>query len=99
MSIKLTSKAFQEGALIPSRYTCDGDNVSPPLEWSNVPDGTVSFALISDDPDAPMGDWVHWVLFNLPASVRSLEEGIPAVKELPTGAKHGINDFRSVGYG
>ncbi|MCS7309041.1 MAG: YbhB/YbcL family Raf kinase inhibitor-like protein [Armatimonadota bacterium] len=99
MDIRLTSTAFPEGGMIPKKYTCDGEDVSPPLTWDNVPEGTKSFALICDDPDAPMGTWVHWVLFNLPADVRSLPEAVPPDKELPSGARQGTNDFRKIGYG
>ncbi len=99
MEIKITSPAFAEGGMIPPKYTCDGQNISPPLEWDALPEGTKSIALISDDPDAPMGTWVHWVIFGLPAETRKLEENIPPDKTLPNGAKHGTTDFRKVGYG
>jgi Raf kinase inhibitor-like YbhB/YbcL family protein len=99
MEIKVTSSAFQEGGMIPSKYTCDGEDVSPPLEWDGIPDEAQSIALISDDPDAPMGTWVHWVLYNLPADARGLEEGIPANEVLTNGAKQGTTDFGRVGYG
>lgn len=99
MEIKITSSAFAEGGMIPSKYTCDGANVSPPLQWDAVPEGTKSIALISDDPDAPMGTWVHWVLFNLPAQTRELPENVPPDETLPNGAKQGITDFGRVGYG
>jgi Raf kinase inhibitor-like YbhB/YbcL family protein len=85
MDIEITSTAFDEGGMIPAKYTCDGPNISPPLAWSSVPENTVSIALICDDPDAPMGTWVHWVLFNLP----------PETKELP---EEGKNDSRRIGY-
>jgi len=99
MDIKITSSAFEEGGLIPSKYTCDGADISPPLRWESVPEGTKSIALISDDPDAPMGTWVHWVLFNLPADTRELAENIPPDKTLPNGARQGTTDFRRIGYG
>jgi len=99
MEIKVTSRAFQEGGMIPRRYTCDGEDVSPPLAWTGVPEGTKTIALIGDDPDAPMGTWVHWVLFNLPANIKELAEAVPADKELLSGAKQGRNDFRRIGYG
>lgn len=99
MKINVTSYAFADGGMIPSRCTCDGRNISPPLEWDAVPDGTKSIALISDDPDAPMGTWVHWVLFNLPAETRELEENIPPAETLPNGASQGMTDFKKVGYG
>ena len=99
MEIKITSSAFEHEALIPPKYTCDGDDISPPLQWDTVPEATKSLALISDDPDAPMGTWVHWVLFNLPADTRELQENIPKDKILSNGARQGISDFRRIGYG
>ena len=99
MNIKVSSSAFVEGGTIPSKYTCDGDDISPPLQWEGVPDGTVSIALICDDPDAPMGTWVHWVLFNLPADTLTLAEKCPADANLPSGARQGITDFGRTGYG
>jgi Raf kinase inhibitor-like YbhB/YbcL family protein len=99
MDIKLTSSAFEEGGMIPSKYTCDGQDISPPLTWDDVPANTESIAVICDDPDAPMGTWVHWVLFNIPPDVTSLPEGVPRQKTLSNGARHGQNDFRNFGYG
>jgi len=99
MEIKITSSAFEDGGLIPAKYTCDGADVSPPLQWDAVPEGTKSIALICDDPDAPMGTWVHWVLFNLPAETNELAENIPADKILPDGARQGVSDFGRIGYG
>lgn len=99
MGIKVKSTAFDEGGMIPKRYTCDGADISPQLSWTGVPDGTKSIALISDDPDAPMGTWVHWVLYNLPPDVTELPEGVPSKKVLENGAKQGTNDFRKIGYG
>jgi len=99
MEIKVTSPAFEEGGLIAAKYTCDGSDVSPPLRWDGVPEGAKSIALISDDPDAPVGTWVHWVLFNLPADVRELAEGVPADETLANGARQGITDFGRIGYG
>ena len=99
MEIKLTSAAFEPGGMIPKQYTCDGQDISPPLSWGDVPDGTAGIALVCDDPDAPMGTWVHWVLFDLPADLRDLPENIPAVENLGIGGRHGINDFRELGYG
>ena len=99
MEIKITSSAFDEGGIIPSKYTCDGDDISPPLKWDSVPDGTKSIALISDDPDAPMGTWVHWVLYNLPADKRELPEVFPADEKLPDGTRQGVTDFGKTGYG
>jgi len=99
MAITITSTAFSEGSMIPQNYTCDGEDISPPLVWSGVPDGTKSLALICDDPDAPMGTWVHWVLFNIPPHIMELPANIPPEKIIQNGAKHGINDFRKFGYG
>jgi len=99
MEITIKSSAFTEGAMIPVKYTCDGNNVSPPLQWSDPPEGTKSFALISDDPDAPIGTWVHWVMFNIPPTVRELQENVPSSQVLPNGAIQGITDFGSAGYG
>jgi len=101
MALVLTSGAFTAGGGIPARHGCDGANVSPALAWSGAPPGTVALALIVDDPDAPAGTWVHWVLYNLPASVAALPEGVPATERLPAlgGALQGRNDFRKVGYG
>ncbi|KAA0249457.1 MAG: YbhB/YbcL family Raf kinase inhibitor-like protein [Candidatus Jettenia sp.] len=99
MKIEIKSPAFEEGSMIPQKYTCDGEDFSPPLSWSSVPGGTKSLALICDDPDAPMGTWVHWVLFNLPANVQELSENIPHQKTLGNGAKQGTTDFKKIGYG
>jgi Raf kinase inhibitor-like YbhB/YbcL family protein len=99
MQLHLNSTAFREGETIPQRHTGDGKDLSPALTWADVPEGTRSLALICDDPDAPRGTWVHWILFNLPADVRELPEGVPADKILPTGARQGKNDFGKIGYG
>lgn len=101
MALLLTSGAFQAGGGIPARYTCDGADVSPALAWSGTPAGTVTFALVADDPDAPGGTWVHWVLFNVPAAVTALPEGVAKAHEPKGlgGARQGRNDFRKVGYG
>jgi Raf kinase inhibitor-like YbhB/YbcL family protein len=98
-TMEIKSSAFKEGGAIPSKYTCDNLDISPPLEWSQAPDGTKTFALICDDPDAPMGTWVHWVLFNIPGNVTELPENIPGVEVLDNGARHGITDFGKTGYG
>jgi hypothetical protein len=97
--MELKSTAFDAGAMIPKQYTGDGQNISPPLDWEVVPNGTQSFALFCDDPDAPGGTWVHWVIFNLPANMRELPENIPSQKSLANGAKQGTNDFHAIGYG
>jgi len=97
--MKLTSTAFETGQPIPAIHSCDGEDRSPPLVWSEVPVATRSFALIADDPDAPRGTWVHWVLFNLPADAVELAAGVPGTPELKSGARQGINDSGDVGYG
>ena len=95
----LTSTAFEQNAVIPYKYTCDGPDVSPQLNWANPPQGTKAFALICDDPDAPGAIWVHWVIFNIPATATSLQEGIPKQAELADGTLQGRNDFGGIGYG
>src|SRR3990172_2461487 len=97
--MELKRAAFKPGEMIPTKYTCDGPDVSPPLSWSDPPAGTKSFALISDDPDAPMGTWVHWVMWNIPGDARSLVENLPKKDSLPDGTTHGTTDFRRIGYG
>jgi Raf kinase inhibitor-like YbhB/YbcL family protein len=99
MKLEITSTAFAEGAAIPKQYTGDGTDASPPLQWSAPPEKTKSLALICDDPDAPRGTWVHWVLFNLPADARALPEGVPTDGLLDSGARQGKNDFGNIGYG
>jgi len=94
MAFHLTSSAFSHGGDIPRKHTCDGPDVSPALSWAEAPADTQSFALIVDDPDAPVGTWVHWVLYDLPAAVRELPEGVPKEEELKSGARQGRNDFR-----
>jgi Raf kinase inhibitor-like YbhB/YbcL family protein len=97
--MKLTSSAWADGQAIPAKYTCDGANVSPALTWSDAPTGTKGLALICDDPDAPMGTWVHWVIYALPATATALSEKTATAEMLPDGTKQGLNDFRRVGYG
>jgi Raf kinase inhibitor-like YbhB/YbcL family protein len=99
MSLTLTSAAFRDGQPIPAQYTADGGNVSPPLQWDDPPEGTKSFALVCEDPDAPRGTFTHWVLFNLPAESRELGENVPREATLPGGAAQGANDFDKTGYG
>lgn len=99
MSLKLSSTAFQPEDDIPSKYTCSGADVSPALSWTDPPAGTQSFALIADDPDAPVGTWVHWVAYDIPASTRQLPEGVPKTDAIPGGGVQGQNDFRKTGYG
>lgn len=98
-SIALTSSAFAEGQPIPAKYTCTGEDVSPPLAWGEPPAGTQSFALIVDDPDAPSGTWVHWVFFNISPSIRSLPEAFPSGEAFPDGSLGGANSWGSTGYG
>ncbi|MGD1151536.1 MAG: YbhB/YbcL family Raf kinase inhibitor-like protein [Syntrophales bacterium] len=97
--MEIKSSAFKSGARIPAKYTCDGVDVSPPLECGKLPAGTKYLALICDDPDAPMGTWVHWVIYDIPANITSLPEKLPPLKEVANGAKQGMNDFRAIGYG
>ncbi len=96
--MKVESRAFREGEIIPVRYTCDGADLSPPISWSGVPEGVKSFVIIMDDPDAPIGTFTHWVVYDIPADVRELEEGLPKVELIET-IKQGMNDFGYVGYG
>jgi len=98
MSIIVKSSAFQNMQAIPSVYTCDGKNISPPLSWSGIPEMAKSLVLIADDPDAPAGTWVHWVVYDIPPAVTSLKEGAPKTDTLPEGGKQGINDSRKIGY-
>jgi Raf kinase inhibitor-like YbhB/YbcL family protein len=97
--MKVTSSAFTDGALIAPKYTCDGEDVSPPLEWMDVPDGTKSLALILDDPDAPSGVFVHWLVYGIPSGEKELVEGAGNEKTLTGGARQGKNNFGKVGYG
>jgi Raf kinase inhibitor-like YbhB/YbcL family protein len=96
---KLTSSAFAEGQPIPSLHTCEGRDISPPLAWTAPPEGTRSLTLVCDDPDAPMGTWDHWVLFNLPASTRELPENMAPEPVLALGERHGRNSWGRIGYG
>ena len=98
MSIQLTSDAFAPEGPIPAQYTCTGSDISPSLTWSEPPTGTQSFALIMDDPDAPAGMWVHWVLFNIPPSSRGLPEAIPSEGTLSDGSMNGKNSGGNSGY-
>ena len=99
MELDIKSTAFGDGESIPGKYTCDGEDISPPLSWSQPPEGTKSMVLICDDPDAPVGTWVHWVLYGISPDTLELSENILDDKEVLNGAKHGINDFRKYGYG
>jgi Raf kinase inhibitor-like YbhB/YbcL family protein len=96
--IQLTSSAFAHGSRIPDVYTCEGDDTSPPLRWTGCPPQARSLALVCDDPDAPRGTWVHWVLFNLPTDAVELAQSVPTDPELPSGAKQGRNDSGKLGY-
>jgi Raf kinase inhibitor-like YbhB/YbcL family protein len=98
MTMQVTSSAFQAGQAIPAKYTCEGADISPPLEWSGVPASAKSLALICDDPDAPVGTWLHWVLYDLPVTATDLAEKVPPSESLSFGAKQGINDFKRVGF-
>ena len=98
MSFTLTSPAFASGATIPKPYTCEGSDISPALSWSGHPAQTTSFALIVDDPDAPVGTWVHWVMWNIPSNTHLLTENVAKRDRLESGAMQGRNDFRKVGY-
>lgn len=89
---------FTDNGNIAVKYTCDGADVSPPLAWSDPPEGTKSFALILDDPDAPSKTWVHWLLYNIPGDARALKENLPNHKQLADGSFQGINDFKNYGY-
>lgn len=98
-TMKISSASFGAGEMIPKKFTCDGPDASPKLSWTEPPAKTQSFALIMDDPDAPAGTWVHWVLFDLPADTRELAEGVAKQEQLPNGARQGRNDFGKIGYG
>jgi Raf kinase inhibitor-like YbhB/YbcL family protein len=99
MKFEITSDAFDPGQVIPKKYTCDGQDISPPLQWSGAPNQTQSFALMMEDPDAPSGTFDHWVLFNIPAATTKLPEAMPSSAVLTNGAKQGINGFGRLGYG
>ena len=99
VELTLSSEAFDDGGNIPIKYTCDGEDISPPLSWGDPPKGTVSFVLIVEDPDAPMGVFTHWVIFNIPANLRELPEGVPKEGEVEGIGVQGKNDFNKLGYG
>lgn len=96
--LALTSSAFRDGETIPVRHTCDGEDLSPLIGWTGAPVETRTFALICDDPDAPRGTWVHWLIWNLPADAVELGHGVPPRPELPSGARQGLNDGGDLGY-
>ena len=98
-ALQVTSTAFKEGQSIPRQYTCDGVNISPPLEWNGTPKSAKTIGIIADDPDAPSGTWVHWVVYNLPAENIGLVENLPLTEDLKAGGFQGKNDFQKIGYG
>ncbi|HEY9738447.1 MAG TPA: YbhB/YbcL family Raf kinase inhibitor-like protein [Trichocoleus sp.] len=99
MAMHLHSPEFSTGGFIPFKYTCDGENVSPPLSWDSPPEGTQSFALILNDRDAPDGHFTHWLVYNLPGNLREMPEGWGNHDHLPNGIKQGKNDFGETGFG
>ena len=99
MNLQVESSAFPAGDTIPERYPCDGDDVSPPVSWSELPSGTETLVLIVDDPDAPVGTWVHWLLFNIPSGIRGLEEAVPPTPVVEGLGVQGNNGWRRLGYG
>ena len=99
MTLHLTTTAFAEGQPIPKKHAFDDKDLSPALQWSGVPPATKSLTLICDDPDAPMGTWVHWVIYNMPPATAGLAEGVSKSSELPDGSKQGVNDYKRIGYG
>ncbi|MBC7194688.1 MAG: YbhB/YbcL family Raf kinase inhibitor-like protein [Caldisericia bacterium] len=96
--ITLKSSILKENELIPEKYSCDGEDISPPLEWENIPQGTKSFCIIMEDPDAPGGIFTHWIIFNIPSNYMSLPENFPKIGEFENGIKQGKNDFNKIGY-
>jgi len=99
MTMKLTSPAFSLGEPIPARFTCDGDNLSPPMDWEGIPDHTEVLALVCEDPDASASNWVHWLIYNIPPGEPGLQAGIPPLQKLHNGSLQGKNDFGHIGYG
>ena len=97
--MEISSPAFQPGTMIPAVYTCDGADISPPLDWSGIPEGCQSLALIGDDPDAPAGTWVHWVYYDIPPKTDRLPEDVPQIECPGIGGTQGTNDFGRIGYG
>jgi hypothetical protein len=98
VAFTISSPSFSNGGDIAKKFTCDGADVSPQLKWSDPPAGTKSLALLADDLDAPVGNWNHWVLWNLPAEIRDLAENVTKTGQLPDGSRQGVNDFRKAGY-
>ena len=99
MGINLMSDVFEEGDIIPTRHTCDDINISPPLRWDSLPERTMSFAILCEDPDAPLGTWTHWIIFNIPPDVMELSAELEKKEHLEKGITQGINDFGYAGYG
>jgi len=99
MAMELKSMAFNNGEYIPRKYTGQAQDISPGLTWTGIPEQTKGFVLICDDPDAPVGTWVHWVVYDIPQGINSLAEDIPKIASLPSGIKQGKNDFGNTGYG
>lgn len=99
LTLEVRSDAFANGTSIPARYTCDGDDVSPPLSWNGVPEDAKSLALIVDDPDAPGGSFTHWIVYNISPEEKGLAEGLPREQHLPGGLRQGVNSFGTTGYG
>ena len=99
VTLQLTSPDFSSGGDIPKQFTCSGADISPALQWNAPPASTQSFALIADDPDAPVGTWVHWVAYNLPANLRGLPQTFPKTEQAADGSRQGKNDFGNIGYG
>lgn len=98
MPLTVSSSGFANGASIPKKFTCDGQDLSPPLAWTEPPGAAKTFALIADDPDAPVGNWNHWTIWNIPANQRALAEGTSKDAQLADGTEQGRNDFRKTGY-
>lgn len=98
MAFSISSPSFTNGGGISKKFTCDGADLSPQLAWTEPPAGTKALALLVDDPDAPVGNWTHWVLWNMPATSRGLPEAVSKVATLPDGSQQGVNDFRRTGY-
>lgn len=99
MTIAIASEIISDGSKIPLKYTCDDGDISPPLIWDLIPENTESFAILCEDPDAPGGTFIHWILFNIPPDTKELPAGIKEEKKLDNGAIHGQNDFGRLGYG
>lgn len=98
MSIILQSPAFKNNEPIPSRYTCDGENISPALNWDHLPEDTRTITIVVHDPDAPSGNFIHWIIYDIPVTMKDLQEGITSTLNLPDGAAMGTNDARRIGY-